>query len=100
MIAVNSVQSGAGTGFIYTSTDSGATWVQRLSAGQKNWGAVASSANGLNLIAAEIGGGYLYTSSDAGVTWTQRTSAGSRSWISVSSSADGSMLAATGYVTR
>jgi hypothetical protein len=56
------------------------------------WDAVASSADGSKLVAAEQGG-QLYTSIDSGLSWTARDSA--RNWWSVASSADGSKLVAS-----
>ena len=38
-------------GYLYTSTDSGATWTERTSAGNDNWYSVASSADGTKLAA-------------------------------------------------
>jgi hypothetical protein len=78
-----------GTDNLYTSTDAGGTWVARES--PRKWIAVASSADGSRLLAAEVGG-RLYTSADSGVTWTPHES--NRWWIAVSSSADGKKLAA------
>jgi photosystem II stability/assembly factor-like uncharacterized protein len=85
----------AGTNsFIYTSTDSGATWVERTSAGSKQWTSIASSADGAKLTAVAGNGGYIYTSTDGGATWSERTSAGARNWSSVASSDDGMSLTA------
>jgi hypothetical protein len=78
-----------GTDNLYTSSDAGSTWVARES--PRKWIAVASSADGSRLLAAEVGG-RLYTSADSGITWTPRES--NRLWIAVSSSADGRRLAA------
>jgi hypothetical protein len=85
------------TGYIYTSTDSGVTWTQQTGSGDRGWNAVASSADGTKLVAAELGG-YIYTSTDSGVTWTEQTDSGMNGWVSVDSSADGTKLvAADGY---
>jgi len=46
-------------GYIYTSTDSGATWIARGS--QKGWYCIASSSDGTKLFAA-VSNGQLYTS--------------------------------------
>ena len=73
-------------GYIYTSSDSGATW--NKTGTQQFWLSVASSANGTNLVAGSDN--YLYTSSDSGATWTQRGA--ERHWQSVASSADGTRL--------
>jgi hypothetical protein len=85
-------------GTVYTSSDAGATWTERTSAGTYCWNSVASSADGMKLVAAysiSYNEGAIFTSSDAGATWTERTSAGARQWNSVASSADGVKLAAT-----
>jgi len=87
-------------GYIYTSTDSGLTWVQRASAGWHYWHSVASSADGKKLVA--VAGGwngsdYIYTSTDFGVTWTTNTSAGFRGWIFVTSDVSGTKLVAEAY---
>lgn len=83
---------------ISTSADGGVTWTPRGGpAGISHWRAVASSADGTRLVAADSNYspetiGFLYTSSDAGVTWTQRSTA--RVWTDVASSADGMRLVA------
>lgn len=58
--------SGHDGGYIYTSSDSGATWTQRAT--KEWWSGIASSSDGGTLVAAAQGS-YIYTSSDAGVTW-------------------------------
>jgi hypothetical protein len=75
--------------WIYTSADSGVSWVQR--AITNNWQAVASSADGTKLVAAVLGG-QIYTSSDSGTNWTPRAFA--TNWQAVASSADGTKLVA------
>ena len=57
------------------------------------WSAVASSADGTNLIAAVNGGG-IYTSVNRGTNWTLRTAAGARAWSAVASSTNGVRLVA------
>ena len=76
-------------GRIYTSTDSGVTWTPRES--DKNWGAVASSADGTKLVAG-VYNGRIYTSTDSGVTWTDTGTGGLVT--ALASSSDGSKLAA------
>ena len=92
---------GIGTGAIYSSLDSGATWI-RTSAPSNSWSAVASSADGAKLVAVAVphwyggeyvGDGAIYSSLDSGVTWI-RTSAPSNIWFAVASSADGAKLVA------
>src|SRR5690349_5902631 len=67
---------------IYTSADSGMTWIQ-TTAPINNWTSVASSADGTKLVAVggwtlyindgdtEYLGGPIHTSADSGATWTQ-----------------------------
>jgi hypothetical protein len=68
------------------------------------WGTVASSADGVKLVAAgyHIGDPYdygtgIYTSEDSGVTWTQ-TGTPVSFWSQVASSADGTKLVAVGGI--
>ena len=82
--------AGINGGQLYTSTDSGVTWVSRVS-GANNWYAAASSADGTKLVAV-VSNGRIYTSTDSGVNWTMRDS--NRGWRSVASSADGTKLVA------
>jgi len=82
-------------GYVYTSPDSGATWIQRPAAGRAfEWYAVASSSDGMKLVAIALNG-YVCTSDDGGATWTERTALGVGVWNSVASSADGTKLVVT-----
>ena len=93
-------------GDIWTSTDSGATWVDRTPSGSMHdltWQSIASSADGTILAAVESGttgnGGDLWTSTDGGKTWVDQTSSGSAHdllWSGVAISSDGSRLVAVG----
>ena len=67
-----------------------ATWTARDSS--RNWYGVASSSDGVKLVAT-VNGGQIYTSTDSGATWTARDS--SRDWFGVASSSDGVKLVAT-----
>jgi hypothetical protein len=92
-------------GGIYTSTDTGATWaLSSASPPNTGWSSVASSADGMKLVAAgEIflsgptdGYGAIYTSTNSGLTWTM-TTAPHFPWAALASSADGSeFVAASG----
>jgi hypothetical protein len=69
-------------------------WVNR---GQlRTWKAVASSADGLKLVAVTLRdpvfNDWIYTSTDGGLTWVQRGSI--QLWVAVASSADGNNLVA------
>ena len=87
LVAAN--YTGGATPGVYTSINSGSSWVLRKSISFCS--AVASSADGTKMVAA-INGGQIWTSTDSGATWTARDS--SRSWIAVASSSDGSRLMA------
>jgi hypothetical protein len=80
----------AATYALLTSSDSGQSWVERVSDGRR-WVAVASSSDGYKLVAAEEAG-LINTSTDGGLTWTPRFV--DRSWASVASSSDGNKLVA------
>lgn len=86
--------------YLYTSTNSGVTWIQRQQAPYYRWATVASSDDGTKLVASEIndeeyGGGTIWTSSNSGVTWTQRTNVLPYQITDIASSSDGTKLAAT-----
>lgn len=83
-------------GWVYTSTDSGATWtIRHPITTSQYWRAAACDADGSNLIVAAWAG-RLYTSSNSGATWTERQPAGANDqrWQTVASDADGSNLVA------
>jgi hypothetical protein len=85
-------------GIVLRSTDSGATWQALTNAGQANWRAVASSADGTRLAAvdSDISGpsviGRIHVSVNSGATWTLAET--NRAWSCIASSADGSTLVA------
>ncbi|MFN3660701.1 MAG: WD40/YVTN/BNR-like repeat-containing protein, partial [Brevinematales bacterium] len=85
-------------GYIYTSSDGGENWQERKQAGVRFWEKVASSSDGMKLVALSYeegdDGGYIYTSSDGGSTWTKRTEAGERWWEAVDISSDGTKIIA------
>lgn len=80
------------TGAVPVTVTESAPWTKTI-APNANWTSIASSADGLRLVAV-ASGGTIYTSSDSGNTWTHQTGAPLRSWSSVASSADGNDLAA------
>jgi photosystem II stability/assembly factor-like uncharacterized protein len=86
-------------GDVYTSTDSGATWVNR-SLGNKNWWAVTSSSDGTKLVGV-VNPGQIYTSTNSGVSWTLQSGSVSGAWRTINSNSDGTKLAAavfSGYI--
>lgn len=97
-----SAASNSATPLPYPSGVSGssASWTRQHNSGARNWTDIASSDDGVKLVAVHSSG-YIYTSSDSGVTWTERTNSGYRVWSSVASSSDGVKLVATrlnGYI--
>ncbi|MCK4522139.1 MAG: discoidin domain-containing protein, partial [Nanoarchaeota archaeon] len=86
--------AGAQSDYVYTSSNSGASWTKREPAGgvAKTWHAVASDSDGSNLIACGDGD-TLYTSSNSGASWTKREPGG-LNWKGVASDSDGSNLIA------
>jgi hypothetical protein len=83
----------SGTGGIFISTDSGATWTGPNGDSSSPWRSIASSADGTRLVSVNASGGIggIYTNS--GTSWNKALS-GAVNWSSVASSADGSKLAA------
>lgn len=81
-----------GRGAIYHSSDGGATWSKSSAPDTNYWSGVASSADGMKLVAVSEGDG-IYRSLDGGATWN-RTSAPSAKWSCVASSVDGVRLVA------
>ncbi len=55
------IVAGVNGGYLYTSSDGGATWAERTAVGSRNWNSAAMSADGLRIVAG-VNGGYLYTS--------------------------------------
>lgn len=92
-----------GPGYIYTSSDSGATWTMNTNAPELNWISIASSADGTKLVATGWYGsgqpyGPVYTSSDSGMTWTSNNLQ-EITWMGVASSADGNTHFVAGAIS-
>jgi hypothetical protein len=90
-------------GDIWTSTDSGVTWIDRTRTliGPVHGGvftAVASDTSGMNLVAV---GSDIWTSADAGLTWIRQMAppslSSSDAWVSVASDATGKRLIAATF---
>lgn len=93
----NKLATAASHGGIYTSVDSGATWILTSAPILTNpltsyWQAITSSSDGRKLAATIFNGG-IYTSTDFGATWTSNN-VPAENWSGIASSADGSILAA------
>ena len=87
-------------GYIWTSSDYGATWTSRTAPGTPSWVYISLSSTG-QYQSAMATNGYIWTSSDYGVTWTSRTTVGSRNWYSISISSTGQYQSAVvngGYI--
>lgn len=88
-----------GGGYIFTSTDFGVTWVQRLNLGATYFGYATSSSDGTHLAAVIFSGrGDIWTSSDSGATWVDRYGGvlgtqNIRNWQAIASSSDGMHMA-------
>jgi len=86
-------------GNIYTSSTSGAIWIERYSTtGNSQWQSVASDSTGAK-IAVVRNFGQILISSDFGLTWTEKTvgpSGTQTRWSSITMSADGMRIAAVG----
>jgi|GEM_PF-4442823 len=84
--------------YIYTSSDSGATWEPQLNTPRFVWSSIASSADGTKLVAVTNSGEGIYRSTDSGATWTELTGFSYDVTIyKIASSADGTKLAGTSY---
>lgn len=86
-------------GNIYTSSTSGAIWIERYSTtGNSQWQSVASDSTGAK-IAVVRNFGQILISFDFGVTWTEKSvgpSGTQTRWSSITMSADGMRIAAVG----
>ncbi len=86
------VIAGSWCGYLYTSTDSGATWTARTNAGYRCWISIASSGDGTHFAALEQGSGHVFVSADSGLTWTRQTITGSHNAHMIASNAAGDKL--------
>lgn len=86
---------------IYTSQDSGGSWIEQPHSGARDWWDVSSSNSGNRVVAVVHDGGYIYTSDDFGVSWMERTQCGKNSWQAVAMDETGLYIAAVakhGYI--
>ena len=88
-------------GFLWTSTDGGATWIKREPAGtdvQKTWREVSMSSDGTKMMAC-ADSDFAYLSYDGGASWAKLDPVGNDTgsgWKSVSVSGDSLFVAACG----
>ena len=79
-------------GGIWTSGNTGTTWVRYPDFKNKFWSSVSCSSDGKVLVAVEYGGG-IYVSVNTGVFWQLNTTVSNQNWVSVAcSSADGQYM--------
>ncbi len=94
---VSQLQGPTFGGSIYTSSDSGVTWVSN-NAPNLVWLSVISTADGSTLEASALaspqGGGSVYVSTNGGQAWGYNSTSGVNSFGTLASSADGNHLAA------
>ena len=62
-------QSAVATGFVYKSTDFGASWTEVTVAGQRNWSNIICNSTG-SIVLAAVSADRLYRSTDGGSSWT------------------------------
>jgi hypothetical protein len=79
---------------IITSPDGGTTWMSTTRPSTDGWLAVASSADGNQLVAIDLTAAAIYTSDDGATTWAQH-SPPLQAFTAVASSADGTRFVAT-----
>jgi hypothetical protein len=86
------------SGYIWTSTDSGATLTRQDAAGARNWRGICCDISGTKLAAcvATASTGNIYTADLSGsdFIWTARTGAGGRTWRGIACSADRTKIVA------
>jgi photosystem II stability/assembly factor-like uncharacterized protein len=88
----------AGRGGIYTSTNSGQSWVQNFLGGDSTWNSVTCSADGSKMAAAaDPGDGGIFVSTNGGTTWTETDNRSSQAW-QIAASVDGTRMMACPYI--
>ena len=70
------------------------TWIQATNAPNRGWSGIASSSDGVKLVAVDYEDGGIYASTNSGVTWTPLTNAPVANWETIASSADGNVIVA------
>jgi photosystem II stability/assembly factor-like uncharacterized protein len=81
---------GATAGYIFTSTNSGGTWTQRLTpGGPRTWTSVITSSDG-SIIVGAVYNSSIFRSIDSGTTWTEVTN--SNPWTVMASSNNGQKI--------
>jgi len=82
--------------------DAGETWVEQTSVPSAYWAAIASSSDGVQIMAAQLKsgnsstGGIIWRTCDGGSTWAPLVSAGQARWTALGLSSDGYKVVAAG----
>ncbi len=82
-----------GGGYIYTSHNSGNTWLENSSAGLNEWRSITASSDGSKIFAG-VDNGHIYISYDSGLTWSEKATDDNRNWSYLKSSLGGDKLVA------
>eukprot|EP01034_Spumella_vulgaris_P022741 gene22741-28899_t len=85
-------------GYVFVSTDFGASWDQAQSAPQTNWTAITCNHIG-QIQTAAVTGGKMHLSADFGVTWRVAPSSPTLQWGALAGDATGQRLLAAAVVT-
>ncbi|MGD0349894.1 MAG: hypothetical protein ABSB84_06210 [Verrucomicrobiota bacterium] len=97
LVAITLNIPNTGQGFIYTSTNSGVTWISNNVPNNELWYAINSSSDGNKLVAAvygyNSGPNTIFSSANSGFAW-ETNDAPNNYWRSIASSADGSKIVA------
>ena len=78
-------------GFIYISKDSGLSWTESYSGGERYWTSLKVSSSGV-YIAAVAYNDYLYISPNSGVTWDSNENLAPKPWLSVTMTRNGDVV--------
>jgi photosystem II stability/assembly factor-like uncharacterized protein len=79
-------------GYLYKTTNTGASWTELTSAGNRNWSSINCNSTG-SIVVASVASGFLYKSIDGGSNWTALTAADARNWEQIFVSEDGNVIA-------
>jgi xyloglucan-specific exo-beta-1,4-glucanase len=83
---------GGSGGYIYKSTDYGATWTELTTSGARSWWAIACNSTGSIVVATAVNG-VPYKSTNGGSTWTALSALSNSTWGPICVSEDGLVIA-------
>jgi hypothetical protein len=93
-----SIYATVNPGRVYSSLDSGTTWLPIVTLGYKSWTGVAVN-DTATVIGVVAKGDYLYLSSDSGATWSANLALGTGSWTDIDMNASGTVIVVTAAST-